>query len=406
MKKVVLFLLFALTGIASVSAQILIKGTVVTTSNLPMEGASVYVNNSTIGTVTDADGNFELYLNEGKYELIVSFIGYKTIITNVETTSYQKPLFFKLRRATNFLNEAVVTKIKYDDDWRYNLGRFKSAFLGRTLLASQCNIMNPKVLSFEFDRTTGALTAYAKEPLKIKHQGLGYLITYDLVHFSLERQRVTYLGFTKYQNLKGSKRKQRKWLKNRLIAYNGSVMHFMRSLRAKKLKEEGFLVHQFKRVLNSDRPSEETIKKARAYIASISSKDNPVNLSRKIKKPRTALDSAVSTVQKVRLPKYRDYLYKSNVPYPDLIIQNKKETLLSFENYLSIIFTKESEEVNYMPNKRAHKNQTSSLTMFKKTAIIDPSGTVIDPLDIFAEGYWSFEQFANLLPLDYRPSKN
>ena len=406
MKKVVLFLLFALTGIASVSAQILIKGTVVTTSNLPMEGASVYVNNSTIGTVTDADGNFELYLNEGKYELIVSFIGYKTIITNVETTSYQKPLFFKLRRATNFLNEAVVTKIKYDDDWRYNLGRFKSAFLGRTLLASQCNIMNPKVLSFEFDRTTGALTAYAKEPLKIKHQGLGYLITYDLVHFSLERQRVTYLGFTKYQKLKGSKRKQRKWLKNRLIAYNGSVMHFMRSLRAKKLKEEGFLVHQFKRVLNSDRPSEETIKKARAYIASISSKDNPVNLSRKIKKPRTALDSAVSTVQKVRLPKYRDYLYKSNVPYPDLIIQNKKETLLSFENYLSIIFTKESEEVNYMPNKRAHKNQTSSLTMFKKTAIIDPSGTVIDPLDIFAEGYWSFEQFANLLPLDYRPSKN
>ncbi len=406
MKKVVLFLLFALTGIASVSAQILIKGTVVTTSNLPMEGASVYVNNSTIGTVTDADGNFELYLNEGKYELIVSFIGYKTIITNVETTSYQKPLFFKLRRATNFLNEAVVTKIKYDDDWRYNLSRFKSAFLGRTLLASQCNLMNPKVLSFEFDRTTGALTAYAKEPLKIRHQGLGYLITYDLVHFSLERQRVTYLGFTKYQNLKGSKRKQRKWLKNRLIAYNGSVMHFMRSLRAKKLKEEGFLVHQFKRVLNSDRPSEETIKKARAYIASISSKDNPVNLSRKIKKPRTALDSAVSTVQKVRLPKYRDYLYKSNVPYLDLIIQNKKETLLSFENYLSIIFTKESEEVNYMPNKRVHKNQTSSLTMFKKTAIIDPSGTVIDPLDIFAEGYWSFEQFANLLPLDYRPSKN
>ncbi len=406
MKKVVLFLLFALTGIASVSAQILIKGTVVTTSNLPMEGASVYVNNSTIGTVTDADGNFELYLNEGKSELIVSFIGYKTIITNVETSLYQKPLFFKLRRATNFLNEAVVTKIKYDDDWRYNLSRFKSAFLGRTLLASQCNIINPKVLSFEFDKTTGALTAYAKEPLKIRHQGLGYLITYDLVHFSLERQRVTYLGFTKYQNLKGSKRKQRKWLKNRLIAYNGSVMHFMRSLRAKKLKEEGFLVHQFKRVLNSDRPSEESIKKARAYIASISSKDNPVNLSRKIKKPRTALDSAVSTVQKVRLPKYRDYLYKSNVPYPDLIIQNKKETLLSFENYLSIIFTKESEEVNYMPNKRAHKNQTSSLTMFKKTAIIDPSGTVIDPLDIFAEGYWSYEQFANLLPLDYRPNKN
>ena len=42
--------------------------------------------------------------------------------------------------------------------------------------------------------------------------------------------------------------------------------------------------------------------------------------------------------------------------------------------------------------------------MLTKTAILDPTGIIINPLDIFAEGYWSYEQFANTLPLDYEPT--
>ncbi len=406
MKKIIIVLVFVLLSTSYASAQTIIKGTVVTSENIPMEGASVYINNSTIGTTTDPDGKFQLDIREGIFEIVISFIGYKTIISSIDSRIYKNPLVFKLRRATNFLDEAVVRKTKYDDDWYYNLSRFKLAFLGRTTLASQCKIMNPKVLSFEFDKATSTLNAYAKEPLKINHQGLGYRIAYDLVHFSLEPRKVTYLGHTKYENLHGGKRKQRQWAAKRLKAYNGSVMHFMRSLRAKKLNKEGYLVHQFKRIQNSERPSEAQIKKARAYIASVSSRDKPVNLSKKIKTPITQLDSAITVIRKVKLPKYRDYLYKSNLPYEDMIVKNENVTLLSFENYLSIVYTKESEEENYSTFKRANKNQTSSLSMIKKSAIIDPSGMVIDPLDVFAEGYWSYEQFANLLPRDYQPPKN
>ncbi len=406
MKKAMFFLACTLLSFTYTNAQTIIEGTVYTGKKVPMEGASVYLNNSTIGTTTDVNGNFELNIGPGTFELIVSFIGYKTIVYGIDASTYEKPLSFKLLRATNFLDEAVVRKTKYDSDWRYNLNRFKSAFLGRTTLSSQCKLLNPKALSFEYDRRTGILTAFAKEPLKIENNGLGYLITYDLVHFALERQKVTYLGLTKYQDLKGAKSKQRKWKKKRRKAYNGSLMHFVRALRAENLKSEGFLVHQFKRVANAERPSEKEIKKARAYIASASSRKRPVNFSKKIENPQTPLDSAIAIVQKVKLPKYRDYLYKSNVPDKDLIIKNEKDILLSFENYLSIVYTKEPEEINYRPNDRRGKNQTSSITMFKKTAILDPSGMVIDPLDIFAEGYWSYEQFANLLPLDYQPKKN
>ncbi len=197
MKKIDCFHVFFFLAFVSIHAQTLIKGTVVTSKSMPIRGASVYLNNSTIGTTTDKNGKFELLIREGKFELVASFIGYKTIIYNIDASTYEKPLFFKLRQATNFLDEVVLKKTTYDAEWRYNLRRFKVAFLGSTKLASQSKIINPKVLSFEYDKTTGTLSAFAKEPLQIENRGLGYLITYDLVRFSLERRKVTYLGLTK-----------------------------------------------------------------------------------------------------------------------------------------------------------------------------------------------------------------
>ncbi|MBK7652709.1 MAG: carboxypeptidase-like regulatory domain-containing protein [Flammeovirgaceae bacterium] len=47
----------------------------------PLQFANVFLNNTTIGTVTDADGGFNLiYIKElGTYELVFSFVGYETI---------------------------------------------------------------------------------------------------------------------------------------------------------------------------------------------------------------------------------------------------------------------------------------------------------------------------------------
>ncbi|MDG2194815.1 MAG: carboxypeptidase-like regulatory domain-containing protein [Polaribacter sp.] len=404
MKKI--FLLFFLVSVVS-SAQVIVKGRVLSFGGKILEGASVYLNNTTIGVYTDEEGNFELALKEGTYDLIVSFIGYKTTQHLLNTTKNTKPLLFKLLPETTVLDELVLKKTTYDNQWKHNLSRFKQALLGRTILSKNCKILNPKVLHFEFDSTTGTLTAEIKEPLKIEHKGLGFLITYDLVDFSLGREQLIYLGYTKYENLSGGKRKQKRWKQNRLKAFNGSRMHFVRSLRNQNLKEEGFLVNQFKRVLNADRPSEEAIKKARQLIHL---NRNSVVFEKKRTNPKTPLDSAMVILKKSRLPKYRDFLYKKNVPYSDMILISKKNILIKFKDYLSIIYTKEPEEKNYMQNnflnrRKALDTQTSAITMLTKTAILDPSGDIINPLDIFSEGYWSYEQFADLLPLDYNPPK-
>lgn len=55
--------------------------------------------------------------------------------------------------------------------------------------------------------------------------------------------------------------------KNRLIAYYGSPVHFYKSLINKTIKKEGFIINQFKRVLNTERPTEEEIENARKIIS-------------------------------------------------------------------------------------------------------------------------------------------
>ncbi|XRE43842.1 hypothetical protein ACIVBQ_002046 [Tenacibaculum discolor] len=398
-KGLFLFLLF----VNSISfSQILIKGNVFSKTNEPLEGASVYFNNTTTGTMTNSQGEFELKIKEGNYTLVISFLGYKTKQLLITPQKKDVNINIKLEEDSSILNEVVIKKTVYDKNWEYNLARFKQAFLGRTKLAETCKIINEKDLYFDYNAKANTLSALAKKPLRIKHQGLGYLITYDLVDFTLKGQQLFFSGFARYQDLR--KNIKRKWKQNRLEAYNGSQMHFLRSLTSKKLKKDGFVVNQFKRVPNPDRPSEEKINFAREFFKLY---NKPVNLSKNISNPKTTLDSVIVTLQKARLPKHRDYLYKKSVPYEGMIAYNSNTPFLNFKNYLMVIYTKESEEENYLigmfgKRKKASGVQTSNIVLLEGNAQIDKSGVLINPNAIFNEGYWGFEAFANMLPLDYK----
>ena len=399
-----LFTLLLFVSITSFS-QIYLKGKVTTTSNEILEGASVYLNNTTIGTSTDEKGEFQLKIDKGVHNLIVSFIGFKTINHTINTNIKINAFHFKLTPESNILNEVVLRKTKYDNDWWYNLNRFKQAFLGRTNLAKECIILNPKVLHFEYNAVKNKLTAYAKEPLKIKHKGLGYLIEYDLANFSIKGKYISYSGYSKYSNLKPTLKK--KWKRKRQKAYHGSQMHFFRSLLQKKLTEEGFVINQFIRKPNPDRPTEIQIKMARELIRLYPKK---IDFFKEIKKPVTPLDSAIVISKKISLPKYKDYLYKRNVPYKDIYVIDNNTPYLSFKNHLSIIFKNEKEELNYVAGlfgkrRKASNVQSSNITLIVEKPIINKAGILINPHAIITEGYWSYESFANMLPLNYQIKK-
>jgi len=78
LKFILLFLGFAIYSNFSISQQTIIKGKVTDATTLePIAFANVFFKSSTIGTITDFDGFFELITDKNFDSLTVSFIGYK-----------------------------------------------------------------------------------------------------------------------------------------------------------------------------------------------------------------------------------------------------------------------------------------------------------------------------------------
>ena len=176
------FILLFLITLSSFS-QINIKGTIYYEKGV-LENVAVYLNNTMLGTTTDGNGDFSIPVKEGRYELIVSYLGRKKINYALNTSTYTKPLTFVLEENVDVLDKIVIKKIVYDEKWQNNLAVFKREFIGKTDLAKSCEILNPEVLGFDFNINNNKLIAYAKKPLQIKHKSLGYLITYELEDFS------------------------------------------------------------------------------------------------------------------------------------------------------------------------------------------------------------------------------
>ncbi len=427
MKKILFAFLFVLLC-NPIMAQKTITGRVVDNSNQPLEGAAVYLNNTSVGTTTNEKGEFELRVKKGTYELIASYLGYLTAQFSFNSEELDKPITFKLLPKNNLLNEVVVSNRKNlmsEEDRAYFMGRFKSTFLGRTKMSRNCKILNEEVIDFDFDELSNTLEASISEPIIIEHKGLGYRIYCDLIHYELNPNAVTYLGYNRYENIKGSKRKKRKWEEKRREIYNGSNLHFFRSLLKDNLKQEGFVVDRIKRIPNPERPSDSIIKLARQKMRdyyhlpsdkrfrSVKIKLDKVvqteglrgKTGNEIAEYNRVRDSLSEILNKSSLKKTVDSLVKPNVTQDEFFDSFQGESFLRFTNHLKIKYMNEAEDDFYRSGPHKLPYQVSTITLFSNSAIIDRTGALVNPLDMFMEGYWSFEKIADTLPLDYEPKE-
>lgn len=116
----------------------------------PLAFANVFFNNTTKGTVTDEKGDFLLTsLNEpGNYELVVSYVGYKTYKVKIEVSDNQ--ILSKDVVLVPSEEELADVQIKTSRDklWEKRLKKFTKVFLGDDQLADSCKILNPWVIDF------------------------------------------------------------------------------------------------------------------------------------------------------------------------------------------------------------------------------------------------------------------
>lgn len=78
-------------------------------------GVSIQIENSTDGTVTDFDGNYELSVNAGTYNLIFSYVGYDNIKKAVSVAAGEtKTLNISMGEQPMLLDGIVVTGTKFE----------------------------------------------------------------------------------------------------------------------------------------------------------------------------------------------------------------------------------------------------------------------------------------------------
>lgn len=246
------FLFFLiLLGATSIRAQI--TGNILDLDTKePLMGASVYYEGTSIGVVTNENGYFELEATKGlESPIVVSHVGYTSKQFSQAQLQQQKTIY--LKEAAVKLNEVTVRP----DDWsrKKKWKYFKREFLGQTKTAKYCKIVNPDDIILVFDKETNRLNAYATKPIRVQNDYLGYEIVYELHEFYILMRlyqlnpvhQVFHAGrsFFKDLNTKNTK----KYIKRRRKVYKGSLLHFMRALKANALTKEGFHVYhkQFRR---------------------------------------------------------------------------------------------------------------------------------------------------------------
>jgi hypothetical protein len=234
---------FTVTGIVKDSA-----------TGRPVAAASVFLSNTSIGTTVNGTGQFTLgKVPQGRFDLVVSSLGYQTYVISITPDKLGKPLQIALLPKANELAEVVVGT--YDKDGWSKWGKlFTDNVIGTWRLAGECVFKNYKAIKFRYSKKRDVLQAFADEPLVFENNALGYKLTYKLESFSFNftEHTLQYLGFPLFEEMDGSKQKQEKWKARRKEVYYGSVMHFMRSLYAHKLEDNGYVLRRLEKIPNKE----------------------------------------------------------------------------------------------------------------------------------------------------------
>lgn len=357
MKKLLLTTIVILFSATSLLAQSIISGQVIDAdTKLPLEGASVFCQNTTIGAVTNKEGGYKVSLNKGGYELIISYTGYKSKRQNVEATGNQT-INFELSKEDKSLGEVVIqASNEVKDGWEKYGSFFKDHFIGATPFAVQCELKNPDAVKFYYYKRSDKLKVLATEPLVIDNYALGYTLRYTLDSFVYyyKTDLSAYRGTCLYQQMDSTTEQQTVWKANRAKIYEGSRLQFLRSYYDSTLTQDGFTI---------DLPNERSKVKF--------SRINPYDTS---------------------------YYYFNDTA-------NTAEVFLPAK--ATIIYNKKAPEAEYLQQYKLPsdvKVQVSYVDL-KDGIVIQPNGYFTDQKNWVNQGYWSWKNLADQLPYDYEPDK-
>ena len=366
----------------------------------PLAFSSVFLANTTLGATTTEQGKFEFpKVPAGTYDVVGSYVGYRLAKQSVTMSAVAQQITLQLAPTGNQLGEVVV---KPEPNKPEEYQKFAQLFIGGSTFSAQCRISNPDDVRVFYDDSTKTLTAQAKEFVQIDNEALGYRLKYYGLYFAANDDdgSISYYGQPVFEELKPRDERQRKqWAANRLTAYKGSFMHFLRSVYNNRVQAEGFLTQKI--TVGENPRFERADEKRRALLA---------------RQP----DNKFTAAEQDSLDKWEDMapviatLNQAPLPIDSIrrVGPNGKRTFLRFTGELQVahfgeapdpLYKRPMSPLGYPKIPFPAKRQVSRLKLQGHEAAIQANGSLLNPLDVYNGEYWGFEKIGEFLPVDYAP---
>jgi hypothetical protein len=179
-------------------------------------------------------------------------------------------------------------------------------------------------------------------------------------------------GSSAFEEMKGTRSQQLQWQKNRLDAYLGSSMHFLRSAISNTLESEGFKVLRLIRKLNPD------------YTGSVNNK-------------------YLKTIVSTPALSAGDIVKSADI---------KGQFALAFNDCLYVVYDKKrspeqpgNTRVSPTANVPEYLDDPTVTTVIfdAPRVYFDNNGIIINSRSVIFDGAWGVSRAAELLPVDYVP---
>lgn len=407
-KTIIVLAAFVLTG--SVAFGQTLRGKVTATdTHKPVASANVFLSNTSVGTVTNEQGEFVIdHIPAGKYDLVVSFVGYESYILSIQSNKLPADLTIGLTPKINELQEVILEPYEKDGWQKFGLF-FLENYIGTSAFAQECKLLNKEVVRFRLNKKTNVLTVTSTDRLVIENRALGYTLRYDLVKFeyNFSTRMLVYQGYPLFEEMTTNReRVKKRWIENRQYAYYGSLTHFMRSLYRNKLAEQDFQVRKLIKIPEEEKKRVNLIFQQKTREAMAAAKTRGIVLDKTL-----GIDAdSLAYYKKVRLaPDSFNVLINTLLPGDSLAYLIDSVVIgFEFSDYLHIIYPKKKtppEFYRFIHKREMDEPTTSELfRLGDEPILVWPNGSYHEGTNLITSGYWGWsEKMASLLPSDYWP---
>lgn len=371
----------------------IINGSVVDASTKKgISNVYVFINKTQKFAITDSAGNFTIdHVTENYFDIVAVHKAYKKIIHHFTPENVNRKIKFE------FDKEPTDSSLLQPDSLqKNNLSKWWDVlnfnFIGKGQ-NTRCEVLNPEVLRFFFDPVKKELSVKATDQLMVINETLGYLISISVDEMVINTNYKVFGGHLFFKPLTSkSKDVKDSWDVSRDFAYRGSLLHFMRSVYANKVENEGFAVKKVMRVYENDLD----FKKYASAAPDELNKSKGVFIS-DIQPGKTFIDVVLK--QPVNISEYRKI---DTADQSVLFVTGGKPLQILFKGkYLPYEYLETIGQNRFVLQK-----ETSYLTT--DTAVeIEPDGMYFDSANLLVDAYWGWlTMIAFKLPFDFDSAAN